>query len=95
MFRRATGVLDGSGVPIIKPALQSIGAILLVAVDHREMRIVGLLNPDATLPFIPNGCLWSQFVKFAGVFSHTNIATEWIQTSEMARVDAFPHRHIR
>lgn len=95
VFQRATGFLDPTGVPIIKPALRSIGAILLIAVDHREMRIVGLLHPDAANPFTPDWLPMIPFVKFAGVFSHTNIATEWIQSEEWRRVASFPHRHIR
>lgn len=95
VFQRATGVLDASGVPIIKPALRSIGAILLIAYDHREMRIVGLLHPDAAKPFNPQWLPPIPFVKFAGGFSHTNIATEWVQTDEWRRAASFPHRHIR
>jgi hypothetical protein len=95
VFQRATGVLDASGAPIIKPALRSIGAVLLIAVDHREMRIVGLLHPDPASPFNPEWLPPIPFVKFAGVFQHTNIATEWIQGDEWHRVASFPHRHIR
>jgi hypothetical protein len=31
---------------IIKLSLRSIGALLLIAADYREIRIVGLLHPD-------------------------------------------------
>ena len=53
VFQRPTGLLDATGTPIIKPALRSVGAILLMAVDHLESRIVGLLHPDAANPFNP------------------------------------------
>ena len=95
VFQRATGLLDPTGAPIIKPALRSIGAILLIAVYDREMRIVGLLHPDAANPFNPQWLPMIPFVKFAGVFSPTNIATEWIQSDEWRRVATFPHRHIQ
>jgi hypothetical protein len=55
VFQRATGLLDASGAPIIKPSLRSIGALLLIAVDYREMLIVGLLHPDQRIPSIPSG----------------------------------------
>jgi hypothetical protein len=95
VFQRATGILDSSGTPIIRSSLRSIGAILLIAVDHREMRIVGLLHPDAATPFNPQWLPIIPFVKFAGVFSHSNIATEWIQSDEWHRVATFPHRQVR
>ena len=95
VFQRATGLLDATGTPIIRPALQSIGAILLISVYDREMRIVGLLHPDAANPFNPQWLPSVPFVKFAGVFPHTNISTEWIQALEGHRVGAFPHMHIR
>jgi hypothetical protein len=47
VFQRNTGLVWASGAPIVKPALRSISAILLIAVDHREMRIVGLLQLSA------------------------------------------------
>jgi hypothetical protein len=87
VFQRDTRIVDAS-------ALRSIGAILLIATDHREMRVVGLLHPDAANPFNPQWLPKVPFVKFA-VFSHTNIATEWIQSDERHRVSIFPHRHIR
>lgn len=75
VFQRATGLLDAStGAPIIKSSLRSIGALLLIAADYREMRIVGLLHPDAANLFNPQWLPMIPFVKFAGVFSHTNIA---------------------
>lgn len=95
VFQRSTGLLDASEVPIIKPALQSIGAILLVALDHREMRIVGLLHPKAANPFDPQWLPMIPFVKFAGLFSHTNIATEWVQADKWHREASIPHWHIR
>jgi hypothetical protein len=49
--------------------LRSIGAILLTAADYREMRVVGLLHPDAANPFNPQWLPMIPFVKFAGVFS--------------------------
>jgi hypothetical protein len=52
-FQRSTGLLDALGTPIIKTSMMSIGGILLVASDYREMRIVGLLHPDAANPFNP------------------------------------------
>jgi hypothetical protein len=94
VFQRATGLLDASGAPIIKTSLRSIGAILLIAADYREMRIVGLLHPDAANPFNPQWLPMIPFVKFAGVFSHTHIATEWIQSGDGHRVASFPHRHL-
>jgi hypothetical protein len=75
-------IVDASGAPIIKPVLRSIGAILLIATDHREMRVAGLLHPDAANPFNPQLLPNVPFVKFAGVFSNTNIATEWIRLTE-------------
>jgi hypothetical protein len=39
----------------IKPSLRSIGALLLIAADYREMGLVGLLHPDAAIPSIPSG----------------------------------------
>jgi hypothetical protein len=95
VFWRATGLLDASGAPIIKLSLRSIGALLLIAADYREMRIVGLLHPDAANPFNPQWLPMIPFVKFAGAFSHTNVATEWIQSDEGHRVAIFPHRHLR
>lgn len=95
VFKRPSDILDASGKPIIHPALQSIGAILLVATDHREMRVVGLLNPDAVHPFDPAWLPKVPFVRFAELFSHANIATEWVQSTEGERVATFPHRHIR
>lgn len=95
VFQRPTGLLDATGTPIIKPALRSVSAILLMAVDHRESRIVGLLHPDAANPFNPQWLPMVPFVKFAGVFSRTNIDTEWIQTEESHRVAGFPHRCVR
>lgn len=95
VFQRATGILDASGVPIIKPSLRSIAAILLIATDHREMRVVGLLHPDAANPFNPQWLPKVPFVKFKGLFSPTNIATEWIQVDEGDRVATFQHRRIQ
>lgn len=95
VFQRATGLLDASGTPVIKTSLRSIGAILLIAADYREMRIVGLLHPDAANPFNPQWLPRIPFVRFTGMFSHTNIATEWIQSDEPQRVATFPHRHLR
>jgi hypothetical protein len=95
VFQRANGLLDASGAPIIKPALRSIGAILLIAIDHRSVRIVGLLHPDAVSPFNPRWLPMILFAKFAGFFSPTNICTEWIQSEEGQSVATFPHRHIR
>jgi hypothetical protein len=95
VFQRPTGILDSSGAPIIKSSLRSIGAILLVATYHREMRIVGLLHPDAANPFNPQWLPMIPFVKFTGMFSHTNIATEWVQDNDGQRVATFPHLHIR
>jgi hypothetical protein len=95
VFQRPTGLLDAAGAPIIKPALRSVGAILLMAVDHRESSIVGLLHPDAANPFNPQWLPMVPFVKFAGVFSDTNIGTEWIQTEESHQVAGFPHRCVR
>jgi hypothetical protein len=43
VFTRGTGLFDASGTPIIMSALRSIGAILVIASDYREMRIVGLV----------------------------------------------------
>jgi hypothetical protein len=60
--------------------LRSIGAILLIAADYREMWIVGLLYPDAANPFNPQWLPMIPFVKFAGVFSHTNIANGYSLT---------------
>jgi hypothetical protein len=95
VFQRPTGLLDASGAPIIKSSLRSIGAVLLMAVDHRELRIVGLLHPDAANSFNPQWLPMVPFVKFAGAFSHTKIATEWIQVDDWYRVASFPHRCVR
>ncbi len=95
VFQRATGLLDASGAPIIKPAIRSIGAILLIATHYREIGIVGLLHPDAANPFNPQRLPMIPFVKFAGLFSHANIATDWIQSGEGRSAATFPHRHIQ
>jgi hypothetical protein len=95
VFQRATGILNASGLPIIKPALRSVAAILLIATDHREMRVVGLLHPDAANPFNPQWLPKVPFVRFSGLFSPTNIDTEWIQTDEGHKVASFQHRRIQ
>jgi hypothetical protein len=95
VFQRSTGLLDTNGAPIIQPSLRSISAILLMAVDHRKSQIVGLLHPDAVNPFNPQWLPMVPFVKFAGVFSLTNITTEWVQVNETQRVSTFSHRCIR
>jgi hypothetical protein len=45
VFQSVTGILDVSGVLIIKPSLGSIAAVLLIASDRREIRVIGLLHP--------------------------------------------------
>lgn len=95
VFQRPTGLLDAAGAPIIKPALESIGAILLIALDHRESRVVGLLNPNAANSFDPQWLPSVPFVKFTSMFSHRNIATEWVQSYRLQRVVSFQYRCIR
>lgn len=67
----------------------------LISTDHREMQMVGLLHPDAINPFDPQWLPNVPFVKFKGVFSPTNIATEWIQAEAGERVATFRHRRIQ
>lgn len=95
VFNRNTGLVWASGAPIVKPALRSIGAILLITVDHREIRIVGLLHPDAANPFNPEWLPKVPFVKFTGLVTFSSDGTEWLQAVEGHRVATFPHRHIR
>jgi len=95
VFQRNTGLVWASGAPIVKPALRSIGAILLVGVDHRNMRIVGLLHPDAANPFNPEWLPMIPFVRFTGLVTFTSDCTEWLQVVEGDRVATFPHRHLR
>ena len=95
VFQRDTGIVDASGAPIIKPALRSISVILLIAIDQSEMQVVGLLHPDASNPFDPTWLPNVPFVRFAGVFSHSNISAEWVQSGDGHRVSSFLHRHIR
>jgi hypothetical protein len=95
VFHRPTGLLDASGAPIIKSSLRSISAILLLAVDHRDLRIVGVLHPDPVKSFNPQFLPTVPFVKFAGGFSHNNITPEWIQADELHQVANFPHRCVR
>jgi hypothetical protein len=83
--------LGGPPVPVTRQFARGVS----FAADYREMRIVGLLHPDAANPFNPQWLPMIPFVQFAGVFSHTNIATEWIQSGEGRRVATFPHRHLR
>jgi hypothetical protein len=90
-----TYLFQRRSIPSSASGEASIGVLLLIAADYREMRIVGLLHPDAANPFNPQWLPLIPFVKFAGVFSHTNIATEWIQSDEGHRVATFPHRHLR
>jgi len=95
VFHHATGLFNASGAPIIKPARKSISAILLITCSYGVMGVVGLLHPEAANPFNPQWLPSVPFVKFAGVFSHTNIRTEWIQSSdERHRAATFPYRKI-
>jgi hypothetical protein len=95
VFRRNTGLVWASGAPIVKPALRSIGAILLIAVGDREMRIVGLLHPDAANLFNPKWLPMIPFVKFTGLVTFASDGTEWLEAIEGHRKATFPHRHIR
>ena len=94
VFQRATGVLDPSGVPIIKPALRSIRGILLIAYEHREMESSASASRRSETfqcPVAPA----DSISEIRGNLLHTNIATEWVQTDEWHRVASFPHRRIR
>jgi hypothetical protein len=95
VFHRNTGLVWPSGAPIVKPALRSIGAILLIAIDQCEMRIVGLLHPDAANPFHPEWLPMIPFVRFTGLVTFASELTEWVQAAEDHREAAFPHRHLR
>jgi hypothetical protein len=95
VFQRNTGLVWPSGAPIVRPALQSISAILLVAVDHREVRIVGLLHPDAANPFSPDSLPSVPFIRSTGIVSFDSGGTEWLQAVEGHRTAVFPHRHLR
>lgn len=95
VFYRPLGVLDAWGAPIIEPCRQSIAAILLVAVHPREVKVVGLLHPDAAYPFTPAWLPKIPFVKFDGPISPNHIATDWIQAEAGERIATFPHRRIR
>lgn len=94
-FLRFTGLLNAVDAPIIEFSLRSISAILLIAVGHRESQIVGLLHPDPVHFFDPQWLPTVPFVRFAEVFSHTNVAIEWIQTKGLHRVASFPHKCVR
>jgi len=95
VFYRPVGVLDPSGTPIIAPCRQSIAAILLVAIDRREIHIVGLVHPEAAFPFSPEWLPKIPFVQFDGKCTPNHIATQWIETDSGERVATFPHRRIR
>ncbi len=94
-FRRNTGLVSASGAPIIKPTLQSISAILLVAIYKWELRFVGLLHPDAANPFDPACLPMIPFVKLIGLYTHTESLTEWVQADQWHGEAIFPHRQIR
>lgn len=95
VFQRNTGLVWPSGSPIAKPALRSIGAILLIAIDQCEMRIVGLLHPDAANPFHPEWLAMIPFVRFTGLVTFDNELTEWLQVIDNRREATFPHLHLR
>jgi hypothetical protein len=95
VFYKPLRVVDTNGAPIIEPCRQSIAAILLMAIDAREVQVVGLLHPEAIYPFAPGWLPKVPFVKFRGQVSPTNIDTEWIQADASDRVATFPHRHIQ
>lgn len=92
VFLRQSSLLDPAGAPIIKPALRSIGAILLIALGHEGLQVAGLLNPDATNTFEPRWLANVPFVKFASVFPHQNVAIEWVQADGRQRAASFQHR---
>jgi hypothetical protein len=94
-FYHATGVLDASGVPIIKPFRQSVSAILLIATYPREIQVVGLLHPEAVRPLDPALLPKVPFLKSKRPFSADRIATEWVQADDGRVAASFPHRHIR
>ena len=95
VFYRPLGVLDASGVPIIAPCRQSIAAILLIAIHPCEVRVVGLLHPEATYPFDPAWLPNVPFVQFEGQCTPDHIATKWTHTDSGPRVAVFRHRRIQ
>ena len=95
VFYRPLGVLDASGTPIIAPCRQSIAAILLVAIDRRQVHVVGLLHPEAAFPFSPAWMPTVPFVQFDGLCTPNHIATQWIETDSGERVATLPHRRVQ
>jgi hypothetical protein len=94
-FYQMTGILDSSGVPIIKPLRQSISGILLCAINPAETQVVGLLHPEAVRPFDPTLLPKIPFVRAKAPFTADYIATEWIQTNREQRTATFLHKHLR
>lgn len=95
VFCRPNGLVDGDGVPTIVPCRQSISAILLIAIHHYEVTVLGLLHPNPSYAFDP---LWFQkvpFVRFQTFPTAKNIATEWVPSSTGEDVAVFRHRRIR
>ena len=92
VFYRPLGVLDASGTPIIAACRQSIAAIILIAIDRRQ---VGLLHPEAAFPFSPGWLPKIPFVQFDGKCTPNHIATQWIETDSGERVAALPHRRVQ
>jgi hypothetical protein len=91
VFHQDTGILNASGTPVIKPSLQSIAAILLVAIDLAALHVVGLLNTEAVRPFDPAWLPGVPFVK--GTVYGGKIRTEWVQRAGQNGA-SFQHRVI-
>lgn len=95
VFWRSSCTLDAAGEPIIEPALGSIGAILLIELGHSELRVVGLLNPNAANSFDPQWLPNVPFVKYASVIPNQSITTEWVQLCGLKTEASFQYRRIR
>jgi hypothetical protein len=79
-----TYLFQRRSIPSSASGEASIGFLLLIAADYREMRIVGLLHPDAANPFNPQ---WLPMIPFrevrggAGRLSHPGgNAGAWLPT---------------
>jgi hypothetical protein len=95
VFQHRTGLVWASGAPIVRPALRSVSAILLIASNPYELGIVGLLHPDAVRPFCPQLLSSVPFVKHTGVVSFDSGMTKWLQAVEGQGVATFAQRHLR
>ena len=88
------GLLNVSGEQMISPCRQSISAIFLVTIYSRDVKIVGLLHPEAARPFNPRWFPKIPYVRFKHwPLTANNIATEWIHDTEFGDA-TFEHKRI-